>query len=103
MPRPWVPLRLGALDQENLKISGCPEDQRNGCLRVPVKGLAPMLRLAGKTVHESTEPGVWDFHSNTPGVRFPNMFVKLRLESDRKAIFENPAGQLEKITGVPNG
>ncbi len=105
MPRPGVPLGLGALDQENLEFSGCPEDQCNGCLRVTVTrlGLAPVLWLAGETVSESTQPSVWDFHSNAPGVRLPNMFVKLRLESDRESILENPAGQIEEIAGVPNG
>ena len=105
MPRPWIPLRLGTLDQENLEFSGCPEDQRNGRLRVTVTGLglALVLRLAGETVHESTQPSVWNFHSNAPGVRLPNMFVKLRLKSDRESVLENPVGQIEEIAGVPDG
>ena len=105
MPRPRVPLGLGALDQENLEFGGCPEDQRDGCFRVTVTrlGLTPVLWLAGETVSESTQPSVWDFHSNAPGVGLPNMFVKLRLESDRESVLENPAGQIEEITGVPNG
>ena len=105
MPGPRVPLRLGALDEENLEFGGCPEDQRNGCLRVTVKwlGLAPMLWLAGETFNESTQPSIWDFHSNAPGVRLPNMFVKLRLESDWEAGLQNPFGKIEEIAGVPNG
>ena len=105
MSRPRVPLRLGPLDEENLEFSRCPEDQRDGCLGVTVTrfGLAPVLKLAGETVSESTQPSVWDFHSNAPGVRPPNMFVKLRLESDRESVLENPAGQMVEIAGVPNG
>ena len=105
MPRPRVPLGLGARDQENLEFGGCPEDQRDGCLRVTVArlGLTPVPWLAGETVSEFTQPSVWDFHSNAPGVRLPNMFVKLRLESDRESVLENPAGQIEEIAGVPNG
>ena len=104
MPRPRVPLGLGALDHENLEFSGCPEDQRNGCLRVTVKwlGLAPMLWLAGETFNESTQPSIWDFHSNAPGVRIPYMFVKLCLESDGESVLEDPVGQIEEIADAPN-
>jgi hypothetical protein len=31
------------------------------------------------------------------------MFVELRLESDRELVFENPASEVEKVAGVPNG
>jgi len=105
VPRPWIPLRLGAFDQENLEFSGGPEDQCDGGLRATVKGLelASVLRLGGETVHESTQPSVWDLHSNAPGVRLPDMFVKLRLESNREAVLENPDGQIEEIAGVPDG
>ena len=105
MPRPRVPLRLGTLDEENFEFGGCPEDQRNSGLRVPVTGLglAPVLRLTGETVRESTQPRVWDFHSNAPGVRLPNVFVKLRLEAHGESVFENPVGQIGEIAGVPNG
>ena len=105
MPRPRVPFRLGTLDKENFEFGGCPEDQRNSGLRVPVPGLglAPVLRLAGETVHESTQASVWDFHSNAPGVRPPNMFVELRLETHGESVLENPIGQIEEIAGVPNG
>ena len=86
-------------------MSGCPEDQRNGRLRVTVQrlGLALLLWLAGETINKSTKPRVRDLHSNAPGVRVPDVFVKLRLESDREAVLENPVGQIEKIAGVPNG
>ena len=105
MPRPRVPLGLGALDHENLEFSGCPEDHSDGCFRMTVTrlGLALVLWLAGETVSESTQPSVWNFHSNAPGVRPPNVFVELRLESDRESVLENPAGQIEEIAGVPNG
>ncbi len=105
MPRPRVPFRLGTLDEEKFEFGGCPEDQRNSGLRVPVTGLGlgPVLRLAGETVHEATQPSVWDFHSNASGVRLPNMFVELRLESHRKPILENPVGQFEQSAGIPNG
>ena len=33
---PGIPLRLGALDQKNFELGRCPQDQRNGCLRVTV-------------------------------------------------------------------
>ena len=86
-------------------MSGCPEDQGNGRLRVTVQrlGLAPLLWLAGETVNKSTKPSVWDLHSNALGVRVPDMFVKLRLESDRETVLENPVGQIEEVAGVPNG
>ena len=105
MPRPRVPLRLGALDQQDLELSGGPEDQCHGGLRVTVTrfGTAPVLRLTGEPALEATQANVWNFHSDAPGVRLPNMFVKLCLKSDRKPVFENPAGQIEEIAGVPNG
>ena len=105
MPRPRIPLRLGPFDQENLEFSGCPENQPNGRLRVAVQRLelALLLRLARETVNKSTKPSVWDFHSNAPGIRLPNMFVELCLESDRESVLENPVGQIEEIAGVPNG
>ncbi len=104
MPRPWVPLGLGALDQENLEFSGCPEDQRDGCRRVTVTwlGFAPVLRLAGETFNESTQPSIWDFHSNAPGVRIPYMFVKLCLESDGESVLQDPVGQIQEIADAPN-
>ncbi len=105
VPRPWIPLRLGPFDQENLEFSGCPENQPNSRLRVTVQrlGLALLLRLARETVNESTKPNVWDFHSNAPGVRLPNVFVELRLEAHGESVLENPVGQIDEITGVPNG
>ncbi len=105
MPRPGVPLGLGALDQENLEFRRRPEDYRYSGLRVSLTwlGLAPELGLAGETVNEFTQASVRNFHSNAPGVRFPNVFVKLRLKSDRKPVFQNPAGKIAEIAGVPNG
>ena len=105
MPRPRVPLRLGALDEENFELVGCPKDQGNSRFSVPLKGLGfpPVFLLAGETVNEATEPSVWDFHSNASGVRLPNMFVKLCLESNRKSVLENPAGEVEEIARIPNG
>ena len=69
----------------------------------PAAWLALLLWLAGETVNKSTKPSVWDLHSNALGVRVPDVFVKLRLESDRQAVLENPVGQIEEIAGVPNG
>ena len=105
MSGPGVPLGLGALDEENLEFCGCPEDYGYSGLGVSLTwlGLAPELGLVGEPVNESTQASVWNFHSNAPSVRFPNMFLKLRLKSDRKPVFENPAGQIEEIAGVPNG
>jgi hypothetical protein len=56
MPRPGVPLELGALDQENLEFRRRPEDYRNSGLRVSLTwlGLAPELGLAGETVNQFT-------------------------------------------------
>ncbi len=61
MPRPGVPLRLGALDQENLEFCGCPEDYRYSGLGVSLTwlGLTPELGLAGETVNEFTQTSVW--------------------------------------------
>ena len=97
MPRPRIPLRLGALDQEYFELSRGPEDQRHGCFRVTLTwfGLPPVLRTAGEEIFEFTQPSVRDFHSNAPGVGLPNMLVELRLESDRKSVLENPVGQIE--------
>ena len=105
MPRPWVALRLGTLDQKNLKFSRCTKDQCNSRLRMtgPRLGLLPVLWVAREPINEFAQPSVWDFHSNAPGVRPPNVFVELRLESDRESVLENPAGQIEEIAGVPNG
>ena len=105
MPRPGIPLRLGPFDQENLEFSRCPENHPNGRLRVTVRRLrfALLLRLARETVNESTKPNVWDFHSNAPGVRLPNMFVELRLETHGESVLQNPVGQIEEIAGAPNG
>jgi len=102
--RPGVPLRLGAFDQEKFEFGRCPKDQRNGCLRVTVTcfGLLPVLGTAGEAVHEFTQPSVWNFHSNAPGVRLPDMFVKLRLDSDGKPVFEDPVGQIKEIACVPD-
>ena len=110
MPRPRIPLGFGPFDQQDLEVGGGPKDECDGGFRVTVNrlGVTPVLRPAGEPVLDSTQTSVWrasvwDLHSDTPGVGLPDMFVKLGLKSDRKTVFENPAGQIEEIAGVPNG
>ncbi len=77
MPRPRIPLRLGTLDEEDVERGGSPKDECDSRLGVSGEGLWLMRvpLLAGEAVNESTQPSVWDFHSNAPGVRLPNMLV----------------------------
>ena len=77
MARPRIPLRLGALDEEDVELGGSPKDEGDSRLGVSRRGLGlvSVLSLAGETVNESTQPSVRDFHSNAPGVRLPNVFV----------------------------
>ena len=105
MSGPGVPLGLRALDEENLEFCGRPEDYRYSGLGVSLTwlGLAPELGLVGEPVNESTQANVWNLHLDAPGVRLPDMFVKLRLKSDRKPIFQNPAGKIDEIARVPDG